>query len=43
MLIYDASLALFAVGYAFVAAGLLFVLGRVQMRPQRMSSPARAS
>jgi NHLM bacteriocin system ABC transporter ATP-binding protein len=35
MLIYDAWLALFAVGYAVVAAGILFVLGRQQMRLQR--------
>jgi NHLM bacteriocin system ABC transporter ATP-binding protein len=32
MLIYDASLALFAVGYAVVAAGFLFLLGRQQIR-----------
>ena len=35
MLIYDAQLALFAVGYALVAAGILFVLGRQQMRLER--------
>ena len=41
MLIYDVSLALFAVGYAVVAAGFLFVLGRAadaarahRLRPQ---------
>jgi NHLM bacteriocin system ABC transporter ATP-binding protein len=32
MLIYDAALAAFAVGYAVVAAALLFSLGRVKMR-----------
>jgi ABC-type bacteriocin/lantibiotic exporter with double-glycine peptidase domain len=32
MVIYDASLTAFAVGYAVVAAGLLFVLGRAKMR-----------
>jgi NHLM bacteriocin system ABC transporter ATP-binding protein len=36
MLIYDASLAAFAVGYGVVAALLLFVLGRQQMRLQRI-------
>jgi NHLM bacteriocin system ABC transporter ATP-binding protein len=36
MLIYDASLALFALGYAIVAAGFLFGLGRAQMRLQRI-------
>jgi NHLM bacteriocin system ABC transporter ATP-binding protein len=36
MLIYDASLALFAVGYAVVAAGVLFGLGREQMRLERI-------
>ncbi|MDP1840153.1 MAG: NHLP bacteriocin export ABC transporter permease/ATPase subunit [Reyranella sp.] len=36
MLIYDARLALFAVGYALVAAGILFVLGRQQMRLERI-------
>jgi ABC-type bacteriocin/lantibiotic exporter with double-glycine peptidase domain len=36
MLIYDASLAAFAVGYAVVAAGVLFVLGREQMRLERI-------
>ena len=35
MLIYDAWLALFAVGYAVVAAGFLFMLGRQQMRLER--------
>ncbi|WP_428678141.1 NHLP bacteriocin export ABC transporter permease/ATPase subunit [Reyranella sp.] len=35
MLIYDARLAMFAAGYAFVAAGILFVLGRQQMRLER--------
>jgi NHLM bacteriocin system ABC transporter ATP-binding protein len=36
MLIYDASLALFAVGYAVVAAVFLYGLGRAQMRLQRI-------
>ena len=36
MLIYDASLALFAVCYAIVAAGFLFFLGREQMRLDRI-------
>ena len=36
MLIYDASLALFAAGYAIVAAGFLYGLGRTQMRLQRI-------
>jgi len=36
MLIYDASLAAFAVGYAVVAACLLFMLGRRQMRLKRI-------
>jgi NHLM bacteriocin system ABC transporter ATP-binding protein len=36
MLIYDASLALFAVGYAVFAAGILFLLGREQMRLERI-------
>ena len=36
MLIYDGALTLFAVGYAFVAGGLLFGLGRAQMRQQRI-------
>ena len=35
MLIYDGALTLFAVGYAFVAGGLLFVFGRVQKRQQQ--------
>jgi NHLM bacteriocin system ABC transporter ATP-binding protein len=35
MLIYDTSLAFFAVGYAAVAAGFLFLLGRQQMRLER--------
>ena len=35
MLIYDGALTLFAVGYAFVAGGLLFVIGRVQKRQQQ--------
>ena len=36
MLIYDSSLALFAAGYAVVAAGFLYGLGRAQMRLQRI-------
>jgi NHLM bacteriocin system ABC transporter ATP-binding protein len=36
MLVYDASLALFAAGYAVVAAGFLFMLGREQMRLERI-------
>ncbi len=36
MLIYDAWLALFALGYAVVAAGILFLLGREQMRSERI-------
>ncbi len=36
MLIYDAWLALFAVGYALIAACLLFLLGRKQMRLERI-------
>jgi len=36
MLIYDASLAAFAVGYAVIAAGILFTLGREQMRLERI-------
>lgn len=36
MLIYDARLALFAVGYTVVAAGILFLLGRQQMRLERI-------
>ena len=36
MLIYDAWLALFAVGYAVVAAGILFGLGRQQMHLERI-------
>jgi NHLM bacteriocin system ABC transporter ATP-binding protein len=36
MLIYDASLALLAVGYAIVAAAFLYGLGRAQMRLQRI-------
>ncbi len=36
MLIYDASLAAFAAGYAVVAAGLIFLLGRQQMRLERV-------
>ena len=36
MLVYDASLAAFAVGYAVVAALLLFALGRQQMRLNRI-------
>ncbi len=36
MLIYDASLALFATGYAIIAAGFLYGLGRAQMRLQRV-------
>ena len=43
MLIYDASLALFAVGYAVVAAGVLFGLGREQMRLERIVYDAGAS
>lgn len=35
MLIYDGALTLFAVGYAFVAGGLLFAIGRVQKRKQQ--------
>jgi len=36
MLIYDASLAMFAVGYAVIAVGFLFLLGREQMRLERI-------
>ncbi len=36
MLVYDASLAAFAAGYAVVAAGLIFMLGRRQMRLERI-------
>jgi ABC-type bacteriocin/lantibiotic exporter with double-glycine peptidase domain len=36
MLIYDAWLALFAAGYAIVAAAFLYGLGRAQMRLQRI-------
>ncbi len=36
MLVYDARLALFATGYAVVAAGVLFMLGRRQMRLERI-------
>jgi len=36
MLVYDASLALFAAGYAIVAAAFLYGLGRAQMRLQRI-------
>src|SRR6202008_2918875 len=36
MLVYDASLAAFATGYAVVAAGLIFALGRRQMRLERV-------
>ena len=39
MLIYDAPLALFAAGYAIVAAGFLYGLGRAQMRLQRIVYP----
>lgn len=35
MLIYDVWLGLFATGYALVAAGILFVLGRQQLRLER--------
>ena len=36
MLIYDAQLAAFAAGYAVVASGLIFALGRQQMRLERV-------
>lgn len=36
MLIYDAWLAVFAAGYAVVAAGVLFMLGRQQLRLERI-------
>jgi NHLM bacteriocin system ABC transporter ATP-binding protein len=36
MVIYDVWLALFALGYAVVAAGILFLLGRQQMRLERI-------
>jgi NHLM bacteriocin system ABC transporter ATP-binding protein len=36
MLVYDASLAAFAAGYAIVAASLIFLLGRQQMRLERV-------
>ena len=36
MLVYDASLAAFAAAYAIVAAGLIFVLGRLQLRLERI-------
>jgi NHLM bacteriocin system ABC transporter ATP-binding protein len=35
MLIYDATLAMFAVAYAIVAGGLMFAIGRVQKRLQQ--------
>ncbi|WP_422000438.1 NHLP bacteriocin export ABC transporter permease/ATPase subunit [Reyranella sp.] len=36
MLVYDASLAAFAAAYAVVAAGLIFLIGRQQMRLDRI-------